>query len=110
MPYLLSSGEVLRSWNWRIGRSGRDSHAGASAALSDMLEKNGAFKVMIVHGMTDLVTPYLTSRYVIDRLPPTLTKGRVTQSLLPGGHMMYLRPSSRAGLHADAASFYPAPK
>jgi hypothetical protein len=57
--------------------------------------------------MTDLVTPYLTSRYVIDRLPASLTADRVTLSLHRGGHMMYLRPTSRAALHADAARLYP---
>jgi hypothetical protein len=59
--------------------------------------------------MTDLVTPYMTSRYVLDRLPSSLTAGRVNFSLHPGGHMMYLRAASRAGLHADAARLYPAP-
>jgi hypothetical protein len=41
--------------------------------VSDTLERNRAFKVAIAHGMTDLVTPYLTSRYVIDHLPASLT-------------------------------------
>jgi len=59
--------------------------------------------------MTDLVTPYLTSRYVVDHLPSSLTAGRVTLSVLPGGHMMYLRAASRAGLHGQAAKLYPAP-
>ena len=36
---------------------------------------------LIAHGMTDLVTPYLTSRYVIDHLPASLTADRVTLSL-----------------------------
>jgi hypothetical protein len=60
-------------WNWRSGMGGRDGHAGAAEALSDTLERNRAFKVAIAHGMTDLVTPYLTSRYVIDHLPASLT-------------------------------------
>ena len=59
--------------------------------------------------MTDLVTPYMTSRFVIDRLPPSLTEGRVTLALHAGGHMMYLRSASRAKLHADAAKLYPVP-
>ena len=71
-----------------------------------MLASNPAFRIVIAHGMTDLVTPYLTSRYVVDHLPQTLTAGRVTLNLYPGGHMMYLRPGSRAGLRADAARLY----
>ena len=64
---------------------------------------------MVAHGMTDLVTPYMTSRFVIDRLPKELTDGRMTLNLYAGGHMMYLRAASRARLHADAAKLYPVP-
>lgn len=105
-PYRLSNSQVVRQWNWRSGISGREGYAGAADALRETLAKNKNFKVTIVHGMTDLVTPYLTSRYVIDHLPPSLTADRVAFSLHPGGHMMYLRAASRAGLHADAARLY----
>jgi carboxypeptidase C (cathepsin A) len=105
-PYHVLNGDAFRQWNWRSGLGGRDGHAGAADALRDMLAGSSAFKVVIAHGMTDLVTPYLTSRYVVDHLPQTLTAGRVTLNLYPGGHMMYLRPGSRARLRADAARLY----
>jgi carboxypeptidase C (cathepsin A) len=108
MPYRLSNGQVVRQWNWRSGMGSREGYAGAADSLREVLANNRNFKVAIAHGMTDLVTPYMTSRYVIDHLPATLTTGRVTLSLHPGGHMMYLRAASRAGLHADAARHYPA--
>ena len=107
LPYRLSNGQVVRQWNWRSGLGGREGYAGAADSLREVLAKNKDFKVTIAHGMTDLVTPYLTSRYVIDHLPASLTADRVTLSLHPGGHMMYLRAASRAGLHADAARLYP---
>ena len=107
LPYQLSNGNVVRQWNWRSGLGGREGHAGAGDALRGVLASNRAFKVVIAHGMTDLVTPYLTSRYVVDHLPQTLTADRVTLHLYPGGHMMYLRPGSRARLHVDAARLYP---
>ena len=98
----------MRRWNWRSGVEGRGGYPGAADSLREVLAENRSFKVAIAHGMTDLVTPYLTSRYVIDHLPASLTAGRVTLSLHPCGHMMYLRAVSRAGLHADAARLYPA--
>jgi carboxypeptidase C (cathepsin A) len=107
-PYHVLNGSAVRQWNWRSGLGGREGHAGAADALREALAKNRALKVVIVHGMTDLVTPYLTSRYVVDRLPQTLTADRVTLRLYPGGHMMYLRPGSRAGLRAEAARLYSA--
>lgn len=107
LPYRLSNGQVVRQWNWRSGLRGRGGYAGASDSLREVLARNKDFRVAIAHGMTDLVTSYLTSRYVIDHLPASLTVGRVTLSLHPGGHMMYLRAASRAKLHADAERLYP---
>jgi carboxypeptidase C (cathepsin A) len=109
LPYRLSNGQVVRQWNWRSGMGGREGYAGAADALREVLAGNRGFKVAIAHGMTDLVTPYMTSCYVIDHLPASLTAGRVSLSLHPGGHMMYLRAASRAGLHEDAARLYPTP-
>src|SRR3712207_7637373 len=46
----------------------------------------------ILHGRTDLVTPYLASRWLLDRLDlPEEVRGRVRLEVLEGGHMMYLR-------------------
>ena len=108
--YQLTNGEILRRWNWRSTLGSRDGAVGSADELREALAANANLKVVIAHGITDLVTPYLTSRYVIDRLPPSLTRDRVSLSVLPGGHMMYLRPVSRARLHADAAKLYPPPK
>jgi carboxypeptidase C (cathepsin A) len=107
-PYRISNGEVARQWNWRGGIS-RGGYVGGADLLREALAANPQLKVMVAHGMTDLVTPYMTSRFVIDRLPPSLTDGRVTLNLYGGGHMMYLRAASRAKLHADAARIYPVP-
>jgi carboxypeptidase C (cathepsin A) len=110
LRYHLINNQVVRQWNWRSGIGGREGYAGAADSLREVLAGNRAFKVAVAHGMTDLVTPYMTSRYVLDHLPASLTSGRVTFGLHPGGHMMYLRAASRAGLHADAARLYPAPE
>ena len=107
-PYRISNGEVARQWNWRGGTS-RGGYVGGADSLREALAANPQLKVMVAHGMTDLVTPYMTSRFAIDRLPPALTEGRVTLNLYMGGHMMYLRSASRAKLHADAAKLYPVP-
>jgi hypothetical protein len=69
LPYRLLNRDAVRQWNWRSGLGGREGHAGAADGLRDVLASNRAFRVVIAHGMTDLVTPYLTSRYVVDHLP-----------------------------------------
>ncbi len=106
--YRISNGAVARQWNWRDGDS-RGGYLGGADLLREALAANPQLKVLIANGMTDLVTPYMTSRFVIDRLPTSLIDGRVTLNLYAGGHMMYLRDGSRAKLHADAARLYPTP-
>ena len=104
--YVLLSGEVGRKWQW--GTQGPSNSVGAASELARALALNPRLKVMIAHGMTDLVTPYMTSRYVVDHLPATIPRERIALTLYPGGHMMYLRPGSRAALHRDARRLYPA--
>ena len=98
--YVLLNDDLSRKWNW--GGRGRNSAPGATSDLGRALALDPQLNVMIVGGMTDLVAPYLMNRYVIDHMPTTVTRDRVTIKLYPGGHMMYLRPGSRASLHADA--------
>jgi carboxypeptidase C (cathepsin A) len=102
--YELLNDEVAKRWEWRDGDGG--GRPGASDDLREGLALNPHLKVMIAHGMTDLQTPYMTSRYTIEHLPQALTQDRVTLKLYAGGHMMYLRPASRAALHDDARTLY----
>lgn len=103
-PYVLLNREVSRKWDW--GRDDPSEAVGASDDLREGLALNPKLKIAVVHGMTDLVTPYMTSRYVIAHLPTELTRNRVSLDLLTGGHMMYLRPDSRAALSRSAQSIY----
>jgi carboxypeptidase C (cathepsin A) len=107
--YILLNGELGRHWSWREGESGfGQSGPDASDDLREGLALEPRLHVLIAHGMTDLQTPYLGSRYVISQLPESLTRDRVTLALYAGGHMMYLRPASRAALHRDARAIYSA--
>ena len=74
---------------------------GASDALRRALALEPRLKVMIAHGVADLETPYMMSRYVKDHMPDALGD-RIALKLYAGGHMLYLRPESRHRLHDDA--------
>jgi carboxypeptidase C (cathepsin A) len=65
-----------------------------------------SFRLMIAHGVSDMVTPYAMTRYVLDHLPPLGPPSRVELKLYRGGHMLYLIPASRKAFSADAAAFY----
>jgi carboxypeptidase C (cathepsin A) len=106
LAYQLLSGEVGRHWEWRDGGGGDRHELGAGDELARALSLQPRLKVLIAHGLTDLTTPYMMSRYVIDHLPRAVTDERVTLKLYPGGHMMYLRSGSRHQLHDDAQAFY----
>jgi carboxypeptidase C (cathepsin A) len=106
MTYVLLAEDISGKWDW--GGHGRRSAAQASASdeIREALSLSPTFRVLIAHGLTDLVTPYSASRYVIDHLPPALSQGRVGLKLYRGGHMFYNAAASRAAFAADARAFY----
>ena len=57
------------------------------------------FKVLVVHGLADLVTPYFTTKLLLDQLPAYGNGARVKLTVSPGGHM-----SVSAGRFAQDAS------
>jgi carboxypeptidase C (cathepsin A) len=63
-------------------------------------------RVLVVHGLSDLVTPYFQSRLILDQLPPTLVKDRVKLAVYGGGHMFYSRDASRTAFRTDASALY----
>ena len=100
----LLNGGVSRHWDWGNGR-GPTRIVGATDSLRRALALEPHLKVMIAHGVADLQTPYMMSRYVKDHMPDALGQ-RIALKLYAGGHMLYLREPSRQRLHDDAAQFY----
>lgn len=105
-PYRLLSDEVHRNWNWGASR---DEVPEAVNDLRGALALDPSLKALIIHGATDLVTPYFDSQLVIDRLTPlgaAPNSTRVTLEVLRGGHMFYGDDASRAALTAAARKLY----
>ena len=84
----------------------RQGFVGALDELQKARTHNPALGVLIVHGYTDLVTPYGVSKYLIDQLAPIDTARPIELKVYRGGHMMYLREVSRRALAQDARQFY----
>ena len=103
-PFALLNRDVSRRWDWGRGR-GSPRSLGASDALRRALALDPRLKIMIAHGVTDLQTPYMMSRYVKDHMPDALGE-RIAVNIYAGGHMLYLHGQSRHRLHDDAAAFY----
>lgn len=102
MTYTLLNTEVNRRWDWDGGRR----NASASGDLKDLLSVIPSLKVTILHGYSDVLTPYGPSRFILDHLPPALAKGRTALKLYRGGHMFYTNLASRRAAAIDAKAFY----
>jgi carboxypeptidase C (cathepsin A) len=89
---------VARAWDF--GR--RNHRPEAVTALRTALALDARLRVLIVHGLTDTVTPYFATQLLLDQIPEIGAPGRIRLLVLPGGHMMYVRDGSRRALH-DAA-------
>ncbi|HML09316.1 MAG TPA: septum formation initiator [Stellaceae bacterium] len=101
---------IVHQWNFDGTRDGQDGLGFALSGLQTALLDHPATKVLIVNGRYDLVTPYFASRWLVNQLNiPEATRKAITVKVYEGGHMMYMRPESRAALAADAATLIAAP-
>ena len=79
---------------------------GVMSDLRELLALNPTFRLVVAHGLSDLVTPYGVSRYLLDELPNAGEAGRVDLKTYRGGHMFYFTGPSRRAFSADAKAFY----
>ena len=102
MTYSLLASDVTGGWDWKGGRY----QASSEDDLRVLLAFSPSFKLLIAHGVADMVTPHSATRYVLDHLPPLDPPGRVQLKLYRGGHMIYMDPVSRKAFTTDAAAFF----
>ena len=96
--YSLHSRRANRAWIWGNSPSPPES----VSSLKEVLSLDARFRTLVVHGFTDLVTPYAASLGILDQLPAYGDPARVTGTVYPGGHMFYSRDASRAAFRRDA--------
>jgi carboxypeptidase C (cathepsin A) len=106
-PYHLLNRKVNEAWDFRM-KSMRQGYANALDGLQEARTRNPALRLLVVHGYSDLVTPYAGTQFLIDQLPPIDTASPIVLRVHRGGHMMYLRPDSRRLLKEDAREMFDA--
>jgi carboxypeptidase C (cathepsin A) len=89
--YNLMSGAADKGWDW--GRSLNPPES--LTQLRQILARDPKLKLLVVHGLFDLATPYFGSKILLDQLPAYATPDRVKLVVYPGGHMFYTRDASR---------------
>src|SRR5665213_4442669 len=77
MTYALLANDVTSGWDWRGGRL----QASAEDDLRTLLAFSPSFRLLIAHGMSDMVTPYAMTRYVLNHLPTLDPPGRAQLKL-----------------------------
>ncbi|CDX19138.1 Peptidase S10 serine carboxypeptidase [Mesorhizobium sp. ORS 3324] len=105
VSYRLLNGEI--SHNWDYGTSGQG-YAGVMNDLQRARSLNPSLGVVIINGYTDLVTPYLATRYLASQIPSLADAKPIRLDVVEGGHMMYLRPDGRRALKEAASELYQA--
>lgn len=102
IPYIVSNDTVFQNWRWSDGHGMPE----AVTALRKMLALDRGMHVLVVHGYSDLQTPYFESTLILAQLPDF--GGRVQQRNYRGGHMFYSRDESRNQFRRDAETFFDA--
>lgn len=100
--YNLLNGSLSSSWRWGNSRSGPEN----LEELRQALALDGKMRVLVVHGFTDLVTPYFASKLLLDQLPELGPQKRVALNVYEGGHMFYSRQASRQAFRHDAQRLF----
>jgi carboxypeptidase C (cathepsin A) len=96
--YNLMSDAAGKGWDW--GRSLNPPES--LSQLRQILARDPKLKLLVVHGLFDLATPYFGSKILLDRLPAYATPDRVKLVVYPGGHMFYTRDASRKAFRDEA--------
>ena len=100
--YHLSNGDVFRQWDWGRGMGRPESLSSLQAALS----LDPRLRVLVAHGLFDLVTPYATTVRLLNQLPGAGIADRVRLVTYPGGHMFYSDDASRAAFREASKPLY----
>lgn len=95
--YELLSSSVNSAWRWGNGRGQPES----LSELRQALALDPTLRVLVVHGFTDLVTPYFESELLLRQIPTFADGRRLRLAVYPGGHMFYSRDGSRRAFRAD---------
>jgi carboxypeptidase C (cathepsin A) len=96
--YLKSTWEANRNWIWGHSPAPPES----VTELKSVLALDARLRVLVAHGFTDLVTPYMGSELILDQIPDYGGEDRLVSVVYPGGHMFYSRDASRRGFREDA--------
>lgn len=104
--YRLLNLEVNRAWKLDTNQHVFERHIGAMDDLRYAMSLNPHMRILVSHGLFDLVTPYFASERMLGymKLAPE-QRARVSTHHFPGGHMFYTWDDSRVGFRDTVKGF-----
>jgi carboxypeptidase C (cathepsin A) len=101
-PYIVLNLEVSAQWD-------RNSTLGTPDDLAVALTQNTDLKALVLHGYHDIGATYFVSRYLLEQtVRSPSARERLSYGTYQGGHMFYLRKTSRGQMTADVRRFFEA--
>ena len=101
----------MDGWNWDMAVKGQGGGwpGTSSNVMSDLaytMKVNPHMHVLLMGGYFDLGTLYFGATYEMKHLPiPASLQKNIDYKFFPTGHMVYVNPDARAGLHQRTAEF-----
>ncbi|MGD8395837.1 MAG: peptidase S10 [Candidatus Eiseniibacteriota bacterium] len=109
LDYRLLSMDVNTAWKDSESKHVFEKLKGAMDDLRYGMSLNEHMQVFLAHGYFDLVTPYYSSRRLVELMKLTPEqRSRLTTASYRGGHMFYSWDTSRQEFARDSAAFFAA--
>lgn len=105
-PYMGLNRDILVSWNWTPDPDVKFSTSRLRTSIPDLIESltlKSDLKVLVLHGYTDLVTPFHQTELDLENAK---LADRIPLKTFEGGHMTYGNEASRAPMKAVLDQFY----
>ncbi|MGN8023561.1 S10 family serine carboxypeptidase-like protein [Phyllobacterium sp. 22229] len=105
-PYMGMNDHVIYSWDWTPDPDVKFSTSRLRTSIPDLIESltlQSGLKVLVLHGYTDLVTPFHQTELDLEDVGLT---DRIPLKTFEGGHMTYSNEASRAPMKAVLDQFY----
>jgi carboxypeptidase C (cathepsin A) len=102
---------IMDGWNWDMAVKGQGggwpgTSSNVESELAYTMKINPKMHVLLMGGYYDLGTLYFGATYEMKHLPmPASLQKNIEYKFFPTGHMVYVNPEARAGIHQRTAEF-----
>jgi carboxypeptidase C (cathepsin A) len=105
--YRVVNFDVNKAWKLDTDQHIFERHVGATDDLRYAMSLNPHMRILVSHGLYDLVTPYFAAERLLGHMKLNAEqRARLAIRHFPGGHMFYTWDASRVDFRDTAQSFF----